>query len=191
MNIQAITLKIVDSLSKKSNAALNISKKELGVQDVSQNRLIKSVEDLFISNKSNQNLSDEDRTKINAIDWILYDSSQRLKLLEYANLSMRYFLLERKSFDAARQVFSKIPNDTISGILSQYNFISQNNVTLNSLSTSAIDSNFNLVIENLPLKVSNSIKEYLCFKEYIVSFQFFIFGKLFFVKLNLQSIKLN
>lgn len=170
MNVQAITLKIVDSLSRHSSVSINASKREYlhEIQDASTSPLVESVESLIISNKSNQNLTDEDRTKINAIDWILYDPTQRLKLLEYANLSMRFFLLERKCFEGARQVLVKIPNDTISVILSQYNYSSQHNTTLSSLNSIA-DSNFNKIIENLPLKVSNSIKEYLCFKEYIVS----------------------
>lgn len=169
MNVQAITLKIVDNLSKKT-IPLNISKKELTqeIQDMTRFFFSKPVENLFISNKSSQSLTDEDRSKISAIDWIVYDPSQRFKLLEYANLSMRFFLLERKSFEGARQVFAKIPIDTISVILNQYNYSTQFHLTFNS-TASAFDSNFNQIIENLPLSVSNSIKEYLCFKEYIVS----------------------
>jgi hypothetical protein len=158
MNVQAITLNIVDSLSKHSNG-----RKELDqTANVANVSTFKTNYD-FLTSKSTQSLSDEDKTKINSIDWILYDPAQRFKLLEYVNLTMRYFLLEKKNFEATKLVFSKTPIDTIAVILSQYNCAQHNSSTLIE------SSNFNILIENLPTKVSNAIKEYICFKEYIVS----------------------
>lgn len=164
MNVQAITLDIVDNMSKQSSSSVK--------KDIDQSNLFKSTSENFLVSKqtqSKQTLTDEDKTKINAIDWILYDPAQRFKLLEYANLTMRYFLLERKNFEATKLVFTKIPNDTIAVVLGQYNYFSSHNT---SSISSNVESNFKLVIQNLPNKVSNSIKEYLCFKEYIVSFFF-------------------
>ena len=81
------------------------------------------------------------------------------KLLEYANLTMRYFLLDRQNFEATKSIHSKIPQDALNIILSQYNF---------SATGTTIESNFQQIIENLPVNVTNTIKEYLCSKEYIV-----------------------
>jgi hypothetical protein len=72
----------------------------------------KTTDQLFSIKKTNQLLTEEDKTRINAIDWIVYDSIQRFKLLEYANLTMRYFLLERENFEATNAIFSKTPADT-------------------------------------------------------------------------------
>jgi len=110
--------------------------------------------------KTGQILTEEDKTRINAIDWIIYDSVQRFKLLEYANLTMRHFLLDRQNFEATKSIYTKIPKDTLNVILTQYNF--------NATSANAsIETNFQQMIDNLPSSVTNTIKEYLCFKEYI------------------------
>lgn len=159
MNVQAITQSIVDTLSKQPVARRDTTQRldEIGL---STTAFISQTLDMF-SARTGQIVTDEDKTKINAIDWIAYDPSQRLKLLEYANLTMRYFLLERQFFEATKATFSKIPVDTITVILNQYN--------LNQTSLINIDSHFEQLIENLPKNITNLIKEYLCFKEYIVS----------------------
>ncbi|CAF0971958.1 unnamed protein product [Brachionus calyciflorus] len=160
MNVQAITQNIVDNLSKQATVRKDVTQR-FDETSLSTTAFISKTADLFAP-KTGQILTEEDKIKINAIDWIVYDQSQRLKLLEYANLTMRYFLLERQFFEATKLVFSKIPHDTITVILTHYNYIQQ-------VSTSTIDSNFELIIENLPRHVTNLIKEYLCFKEYIES----------------------
>lgn len=165
MNVQAITLNIVDNLSKQSTLKTETSPRvslDQTTSGLSTTAIISKTTDLILS-KTGQILTDEDRVKINAIDWIVYDPSQRFKLLEYVNLTMRHFLLERQNFEAAKMVFSKIPNDSITVILTQYNF-SQQSFAAN------IESNFEQIIDSLPKNVVNSIKEYLCFKEYIVIF---------------------
>lgn len=168
MNVQAITLNIVDALSKQASTTSPYSQ---------QQRRDDATDEFALLTKQHTLLTDDDRTKINAIDWIVYESSQRLKLLEYANLTMRYFLLERRNFDATRLVFGKIPGDTMAVVLSQYtvaalqpNLSSLNNSVLSTSSLVGADSGLNSVIESLPSKVANSVKEYLCFKEYIVRF---------------------
>lgn len=158
MNVQAITLNIVDNLSKHTV----VKKETADSASLSTSGFLPKSSFDFITSKPSQTLTSEDETKINAIDWILYDPMQRFKLLEYANLTMRYFLLERQNFTATQRVFSKIPTDTVAIILAQYNYTQHN-------STQLMETNFNITTENLPPKVSNALKEYLCFKAYIVS----------------------
>lgn len=175
MNIQAITLNIVDNLSRRSlntgssvSAAVNATvTAETSIANTTSclsttAAIAKTTQQLF-NKKTNQILTEEDKTKINAIDWIVYDPLQRFKLLEYANLTMRYFLLQRQNFEATYATYSKIPQDTLNCIMQQYNFNSS------SLSQQGfnVESNIQNMIENLPLNVTNTIKEYIGFKEYI------------------------
>jgi hypothetical protein len=60
---------------------------------------------------------------------------------------MRYFLLLKQNLDATKLVLAKVPNDSLSIILKQYNCKDP---------------------EELTDVIQNTIKEYLCFKEYIV-----------------------
>jgi nuclear pore complex protein Nup107 len=180
MNIQAITLNIVDIISRKSltngtpnrtiNQTVAAAASSLSTTTTTTSVIMnKTTDQLFSIKKTNQLLTEEDKTRINAIDWIVYDSIQRFKLLEYANLTMRYFLLERENFEATNAIFSKIPADTISIILQQYNFNSTlgggggGGTNINQL----VENNLQLMLDNLPLNVTNTIKEYIGFKEYI------------------------
>ena len=168
LNVQAITLNIVDDLSKTSPSKRNETLKSVpqGDSSLSATLFIGKTTEVLTSN-TGQILTDEDKTRINAIDWIVYDQSQRLQLLEYANMSMRYFLIERKNFEATKSVYSKIPQDTLSVILSRYNI---KNFSFGS-HLANVEPNFQHVIDNLPTNVVNVIKEFLCFKEYVVSFE--------------------
>ncbi len=166
MNVQAITLNIVENLSKTTATCTEPPSVLNDHTGLSSTVFIGKTTDIFLF-KTGQTLTDEDKTKINALDWIVYDTMQRFKLLEYANQTMRYFLLERQSFEAIKLLFAKIPHDTTTIILSQYNF---NNSLLNQ-SSANIENYFQQVIDNLPINVANQIKEYLCFKEYIVNFK--------------------
>ena len=158
MNVQAITQNIVDLLSRKSLTKPDTVRPIGDETSLSTTVFLAKTTDLFTS-KTGQILTDDDRTRINAVDWILYDSVQRFKLVEYANLTMRHFLLDRQNFEATKSIYTKIPQDALSVILLQYNFNS---------TSSNIESNFQQMIDNLPINVTNTIKEYLCFKEYIV-----------------------
>lgn len=167
MNVQAITLNIVDNLSRKSvtTPIRPIAAADETISSLSTTAFIAKTTEQLFQKKTNQLLTDEDKTRINAIDWIVYDSVQRFKLLEYANLTMRHFLLERQNLEATNAIFVKIPQDTLNCILQQYNF---NNSLLNQQQQN-VESNLQLLIDNLPLNVTNTIKEYIGFKEYIVS----------------------
>jgi hypothetical protein len=170
MNVQAITLDIVESVSRRpylnktidQTGFLNMSQQhQLQQSMLSKTGLVtRNAADLFAF-KSGQILNEDDKSRIDAIDWILYEPLQRIKLLEYANLTMRHFLIKRRNLDAAALMFAKIPNDTLATILSHYN--------VKHLRTNSSDeSELKLLYEFLPLNIANMIKEYLCFKEYIV-----------------------
>ncbi|XP_033126443.1 nuclear pore complex protein Nup107-like isoform X2 [Anneissia japonica] len=90
--------------------------------------------------------SEEDRKKIEAIDWLVFDPSQRAEALKQSNAVMRTFLGIKKH-DAAREVFHKIPGDTIDVILK--NWLGHAGRV------------------PLPTEDDNAIKEYLCIKAYL------------------------
>ena len=168
MNVQAITLNIVDNLSRQpltksqsTNSKLPLDQTTPGA--FSTTMIVNKMTDMLTS-RTTQVLNDEDKSRISALDWILYDQLQRFKLLEYGNLTMRYFLLERQNLEATKNIFVKIPQDTLTIILNQHNFNSGH--VGGQLNT---EGGLQQIIDNLPNNVANSIKEYLGFKEYIVS----------------------
>ncbi len=65
------------------------------------------------------NLFQEDRIKIEAIDWLVFDQSQRAEAMRQANAVMRTFLATRKH-SAAREVFNKLPSDSIDIIMKSW-----------------------------------------------------------------------
>jgi hypothetical protein len=142
MNVQEITLNIVENLSKQSRDD-NLQASLL--QTTSRSSANKSE---LLTFRSALSLSDDDKQKIDSLDWIVNEKSQRVKLLEYANSIMRYFLLIRQNLEATKLVLQKIPQDTLNVIMVQYKCKSE---------------------DDLPLRIINIIKEYICFKEYVVS----------------------
>lgn len=61
----------------------------------------------------------EDRVKISAIDWLLYDPQQRSEALRQANALMRTFLVSRK-IGATRVLFNKLPSDSVNVIIKEH-----------------------------------------------------------------------
>ncbi|XP_074642754.1 nuclear pore complex protein Nup107-like isoform X2 [Tubulanus polymorphus] len=59
--------------------------------------------------------TEEDRIKIEAIDWLVFDETQRAEAMRQANAVMRSFMALKKH-DAARAVFNKIPTGSIDAI---------------------------------------------------------------------------
>ncbi|XP_072042829.1 nuclear pore complex protein Nup107-like [Amphiura filiformis] len=90
--------------------------------------------------------SEEDRHKIEAIDWLVFDPSQRAEALKQSNAIIRTFLACKKH-DAAREVFQKIPEDSIDVIMRNWQ------ATAGSTQLTADDA--------------NAIREYLCIKAYL------------------------
>ncbi|XP_013392603.1 nuclear pore complex protein Nup107-like [Lingula anatina] len=90
--------------------------------------------------------TEEDHQKIEAIDWLVFDPSQRAEAVRQANAVMRTFIALKKHA-AAREVFSKIPPGSIDIIYR--NCQMQHGTT------------------ELPAEDDNAIREYLCHKAYL------------------------
>ncbi|XP_018109458.1 nucleoporin 107kDa S homeolog isoform X3 [Xenopus laevis] len=96
--------------------------------------------------------SEEDRAKIDVIDWLVFDPAQRAEALKQSNAIMRKFLASKKH-EAAKEVFAKIPQDSIAEIYSQWE-------------EQAMDS-------ALPAEDDNAIREHLCIRAYLESHEAF------------------
>ncbi|RUS82706.1 hypothetical protein EGW08_009543, partial [Elysia chlorotica] len=91
-------------------------------------------------------ITEEDTARINAIDWLIFDEAHRSEALKQANAIMRSFIVVKKHA-AARQVFEKLPSDTIDVIYrTWYNQTGSG--------------------ELLPCD-HNAIREYLCMRAYL------------------------
>ncbi|XP_065828197.1 nuclear pore complex protein Nup107-like [Oscarella lobularis] len=98
------------------------------------------------------NLSENDKKKIGAIDWLVFEPRQRAEALKQANSLMRYFLAVGKLM-AVREVLLKIPRDSIA----------------------LIHDDWNKRAGGLPLEsqTANAIKEYLSIKAYADAYDAF------------------
>uniref|UniRef100_A0A669EP30 Nuclear pore complex protein n=1 Tax=Oreochromis niloticus TaxID=8128 RepID=A0A669EP30_ORENI len=94
----------------------------------------------------------EDQRKIDVIDWLLYDPAHRAEALKQSNAIMRKFLALQKH-DAAKAVFSKVPEDSMREICSQWSGISQTTP--------------------LPAEDENAIREHLCIRAYLEAHEAF------------------
>nr|XP_054766454.1 nuclear pore complex protein Nup107-like [Lytechinus pictus] len=90
--------------------------------------------------------SQEDRRKIEAIDWLVFDPSQRAEAVKQCNAIIRIFLATKKH-DAAREVFKKLPEDSIDVILRNWRAMAGSVPP--------------------PIQDANAIREYLCIKAYL------------------------
>lgn len=88
----------------------------------------------------------EDRVKISAIDWLLYDPQQRVEALKQANALMRTFLVSRK-IGATRALFNKIPSDSVNVIVKEH-----------EAETGSSE---------LPPHAENVVREYLCIRTFL------------------------
>ena len=82
-----------------------------------------------------------------AIDWLMFEPSQRSDALLQANAVMRGFLAAGK-LGAARDVFVKIPKDSVQVVHHQWQHQAGK--------------------ETMPPVMTNAVKEYLCVKAYLV-----------------------
>ncbi|XP_053111980.1 nuclear pore complex protein Nup107 isoform X3 [Hemicordylus capensis] len=96
--------------------------------------------------------TDEDRLKIDVIDWLVFDPAQRAETLKQSNAIMRKFLASKKH-EAARDVFRKIPQDSIAEIFKQWE-------------EQGMDS-------PLPAEDDNAIREHLCIRAYLEAHEAF------------------
>ncbi|CAB1421794.1 unnamed protein product [Pleuronectes platessa] len=93
----------------------------------------------------------EDQRKIEVIDWLLFDPAHRAEALKQSNAIMRKFLALQKH-DAAKAVFSKVPEDSMKEICSQWAGIGQ---------------------ATLPAEDENAIREHLCIRAYLEAHEAF------------------
>uniref|UniRef100_A0A3Q2CIN3 Nuclear pore complex protein n=1 Tax=Cyprinodon variegatus TaxID=28743 RepID=A0A3Q2CIN3_CYPVA len=94
----------------------------------------------------------EDQKKIDVIDWLLFDPAHRSEALKQSNAIMRRFLALQKH-DAAKAVFSKVPEDSMSEIYSQWKGVGQT--------------------APLPAEDENAIREHLCIRAYLEAHEAF------------------
>lgn len=86
-------------------------------------------------------ITEKDKIKISALDWVLFDSNQAAEALTQCNALISYFLTLEK-VDAAKAAFSKIP-------------------------LSAIDNLLSIPDEEMPESIQRCIREHLCYKAYL------------------------
>lgn len=103
-------------------------------------------------------LNEEDKKKISALDWIMYYDQQRGEAIWQTNALIRQFLMNNK-LEAAHLAFEKIPDDSVQLIMELYRFEDEE--------TSTVD------LSAVPPKIKAAIKEYLCYKAYLMAEQGF------------------
>ncbi|KAB1270303.1 Nuclear pore complex protein Nup107 [Camelus dromedarius] len=96
--------------------------------------------------------TEEDRLKIDVIDWLVFDPAQRAEALKQGNAIMRKFLALKKH-EAAKEVFVKIPQDSIAEIYNQWE-------------EQGMES-------PLPAEDDNAIREHLCIRAYLEAHETF------------------
>ncbi|XP_067855607.1 nuclear pore complex protein Nup107 isoform X2 [Heptranchias perlo] len=96
--------------------------------------------------------TEEDRMKINVIEWLVFDPTQRAEALKQSNAIMRKFLASKKH-EAAKEVFSKIPPDSIGDMYEQWE-----------------DQGFHTIV---PAEDENAIREHLCIRAYLEAHEAF------------------
>ncbi|XP_078488280.1 nuclear pore complex protein Nup107-like [Ciona intestinalis] len=89
----------------------------------------------------------DDQRKIDSIEWLVFDPSQRCEALKQCNAVMRQFLASRKH-EAAHDVFVKIPSDSIEILYNEWHAQADKDVPL-------------------PADADNAIREHLCMKAYL------------------------
>lgn len=126
----------------------------------------------------------EDRVKINAIDWLLYDPQQRVEALRQGNALMRTFLISRKN-GATRAVFNKVGLSNLIFIW-YFAIISESKAYCYSIKMKLIvitafqipTDSVNLIMSQykaetgsseLPPRAENVVREYFCIRTLLVS----------------------
>ncbi|MED6261297.1 hypothetical protein ATANTOWER_003310, partial [Ataeniobius toweri] len=94
----------------------------------------------------------EDQKKTDVIDWLLFDPAHRAEALKQSNAIMRKFLALQKH-DAAKAIFSKVPEDSMREIYSQWTGVGQTTP--------------------LPAEDENAIREHLCIRAYLEAHEAF------------------
>ncbi|KAJ3612371.1 hypothetical protein NHX12_020647 [Muraenolepis orangiensis] len=98
------------------------------------------------------NTTKDDQKKIDVIDWLLFDSAHRAEALKQSNAIMRRFLALQKH-EAAKAVFSKVPEDSMREIYRQWEGLNPDTP--------------------LPAEDENAIREHLCIRAYLEAHEAF------------------
>ncbi|KAJ8245281.1 hypothetical protein GJAV_G00269060 [Gymnothorax javanicus] len=93
-----------------------------------------------------------DQRKIDVIEWLVFDPSQRSEALKQSNSIMRKFLVSKKH-DAAKAAFGKVPEDSMREIYRQWE-------------EHGMDT-------PLPAEDENAIREHLCIRAYLEAHEAF------------------
>ncbi|KAI1882040.1 hypothetical protein AGOR_G00246600 [Albula goreensis] len=96
--------------------------------------------------------TEADKRKIDVIDWLVFDPSQRAEALKQSNAIMRKFLVSKKH-DAAKEAFAKVPQDSMKEIYRQWE-------------EQGMDT-------PLPAEDDNAIREHLCIRAYLEAHEAF------------------
>lgn len=94
----------------------------------------------------------DDQAKIDVIDWLLFDPAHRAEALKQSNAIMRRFLALQKHA-AAQAVFSKVPEDSLKEVYSQWSGGGQSAA--------------------LPAEDENAVREHLCIRAYLEAHEAF------------------
>ncbi|XP_076103214.1 nuclear pore complex protein Nup107-like [Mytilus galloprovincialis] len=92
------------------------------------------------------NITEDDKKKIESIDWLVFDPNQRSEALKQANAIMRAFVAVKK-LTAAKEIFYKLPPDSIDVVFK-----------VQLMQTGATD---------LSEEDENSIREFICHRAYL------------------------
>lgn len=93
-----------------------------------------------------------DLEKIESLDWLIFDESQRAEATKQANSLLRKFIASRK-LEASKCTLQKLPSDTVYIITRNWKRITDS--------------------DELEAEAKNSVKEYLCFQAYLQALESF------------------
>jgi len=134
LQIQDITKGVVNKIKQ-----LNSNDYDFNVTSNEQNKF-----ESFLK----QNTTSSDLKKIQSIEWLIIDPTQRHEAVHQCNTIMRNFIAAGK-FEAALQAYDKLPLDSVDTIYSQWESYSGSKY------------------QPLPYKTDNAINERLCIHSYI------------------------
>ena len=100
-------------------------------------------------------LSSDDKRKTSAIEWLVFDQSQRLEAIKQCNAVVRGFLGAGK-YNAVKEICKKIPSDSVDIIYKEWSLQQGGDSTA------------------LPNHVENAVHEYLCIDVYIGAQEAFV-----------------
>ncbi|XP_054261691.1 nuclear pore complex protein Nup107 [Macrosteles quadrilineatus] len=120
-------------------------------QRVVENIRNEQINEVSLSLQLNDEITDEDKRKISALEWVVLYPGQRAEAIWQTNALIRTFLALGK-IQAAKLAFSQVPPESIDQVLGQFQ---------------AEDDGASVMSDCLPARVSAAIQEYLSYKAYL------------------------